>query len=165
MEHQSVNVKDFRELFDCLSYYLCYMPAVLRIVSRFSVIVLIWLNILGWTVAQQSVILCLSWRRSGILTAYICVPSGTPTVQSSGRGLKSGDHGALSTMALLPIHRWGNMSRFRTYRTLCILFHVKCLPDETFFEKDFFGEGLESPFICKLYRYCKITRGLKRSAQ
>jgi hypothetical protein len=23
----------------------------------------------------------------------------------------------------------------------------------------------ESPFICKLYRYCKITRGMKRSAQ
>jgi hypothetical protein len=23
----------------------------------------------------------------------------------------------------------------------------------------------DSPFICKLYRYCKITRGMKRSAQ
>jgi hypothetical protein len=44
----------------------------MHFLSRFTMFVWILLNILGWTVAQQSVILCLRWRRSRILTAYTC---------------------------------------------------------------------------------------------
>jgi hypothetical protein len=45
-------------------YYLLYMlcmfiPTSTHFLSRFPVFVRIWLNILGSTVAQQSVILCL----------------------------------------------------------------------------------------------------------
>jgi hypothetical protein len=58
-------------------------PTSYALSQRLTVIMLIWLNILGWTVAQQSVTVCLSYR-SRILTAYICVPSGIPTMQSSG---------------------------------------------------------------------------------
>jgi hypothetical protein len=40
--------------------------------SRFTMFVRILLHILGSTVAQQSVILCLRWRRCRISTAYTC---------------------------------------------------------------------------------------------
>jgi hypothetical protein len=39
-------------------------------ISRFTMFVQILLNILGSTIAQQYVILCLMWRSSQILTAY-----------------------------------------------------------------------------------------------
>jgi hypothetical protein len=40
--------------------------------SRFTMFVWILLNTLGSTVAQQSVIVCIRWRRSRILTACTC---------------------------------------------------------------------------------------------
>jgi hypothetical protein len=51
--------------------------------SRFTTFVRILLNTLGRTVAQQPVLLCLSSRRSWILTAHIRVPSEISRMRSS----------------------------------------------------------------------------------
>jgi hypothetical protein len=84
---------------------ILFHPDTTHFLGRFTMFVRIFLNIFGSTVAQQSVILCLRWWRSRILTAYTCAFRNPQNAKS--RGLRSGDRGAHSTVPLLPIHRWG----------------------------------------------------------
>jgi hypothetical protein len=88
--------------------FLLFVPTLCAVSQPLGRFVQALLDVPGWTAVRESVILCLKWRRSQILTACPCTFRNPQNAVS--KGLKPSDCGAQFTENPLPIHWWGNMS-------------------------------------------------------